>query len=280
MKIRILISSILLISFFSMKAQEQIEINLSLKTEPTNKIDFTQSSIDIFYSNKLDGKTKITNTLEYSNLSANYELESYKTREDEEQFNQIQNKFEISHDLSNTMNLNFLIIPTLNFQNNANLSDLSLLGSLEMSQQFNSRASLKIGIARSTALGNAKFLPIVSFLYTFNNENSLQIGFPDSKITYSNTVRNKFRLTNSFNGTFYHLNATNQSINNAVKTTLSQMTTAFEYERNVDENWFLNFKAGYDFNKKYNLIDRDNHKVYDFNPGNGYVLGIGIKYKH
>jgi len=263
-----------------MKAQEQIEINLSLKTEPTNKIDFTQSSIDIFYSNKLDGKTKITNTLEYSNLSANYELESYKTREDEEQFNQIQNKFEISHDLSNTMNLNFLIIPTLNFQSNANLSDLSLLGSLEMSQQFNSRASLKIGIARSTALGNAKFLPIVSFLYTFNNENSLQIGFPDSKITYSNTVRNKFRLTNSFNGSFYHLNATNQSINNAVKTTLSQMTTAFEYERNVDKNWFLNFKAGYDFNKKYNLIDRDNHKVYDFNPGNGYVLGIGIKYKH
>ena len=57
------------------------------------------------------------------------------------------------------------------------------------------------------------------------------------------------------------------------------MTSAFEYERNVDKNWFLNFKAGYDFNKKYNLIDNDNHKVYDFNTGNGYVLGIGIKYK-
>ncbi|MNR51378.1 hypothetical protein D3C85_1710460 [compost metagenome] len=57
------------------------------------------------------------------------------------------------------------------------------------------------------------------------------------------------------------------------------MTSAVEYERNVDRNWFLNFKAGYDFNKKYILIDNDNHEVYDFNTGNGYILGIGIKYK-
>ncbi|WP_291285916.1 DUF6268 family outer membrane beta-barrel protein [Flavobacterium sp.] len=280
MKIRVLIRSMLLISFFGMKAQENIEVNLSLKTEPTDQIDFTQSSIGISYSKKTGRKNEITNTLAYSNLNVNYELGHYKTKENEEQFNQIQNKFEITHALSNTTHMSFSIVPTLNFQSSPELSDLSLLGSLEMKQQFNSRTSLQIGIARSTALGNAKFLPVLSLHYKFNTEGSLLIGFPDSKITYANNVRNKFSLTNSFNGNFYHLDAENQPINNAAKATLSQMTTAFEYERNVDKNWFLNFKAGYDFNKKYSLTDKDHHKVYDFNTGNGYVLGIGIKYKH
>jgi hypothetical protein len=66
---------------------------------------------------------------------------------------------------------------------------------------------------------------------------------------------------------------------NAEKAVLSQMTSAFEYERNVTKNWFLNFKAGYDFNKKYNLLNNNDHKVYDYNTGNGYVLGVRIKYK-
>ena len=57
------------------------------------------------------------------------------------------------------------------------------------------------------------------------------------------------------------------------------MTSAFEYERNVDKNWFLNFKAGYDFNKKYRLNDSEDQTVYNFNTGNGSIFGIGIKYK-
>lgn len=87
MKIRVLIHSMLLISFFGMKAQENIEVNLSLKTEPTDQIDFTQSSIGISYSKKTGRKNEITNTLAYSNLSVNYELGHYKTKENEEQFN-------------------------------------------------------------------------------------------------------------------------------------------------------------------------------------------------
>lgn len=122
-------------------------------------------------------------------------------------------------------------------------------------------------------------MPLLSLNYIINNAGSLSIGFPDSRISYANNIRNKFSLSNSFNGNFYHLDSQNNLNNNATKVSLSQMTTALEYERNVDKNWFLNFKAGYDFDKKYNLIDTDNHKVYDFNTGNGYVLGIGIKYK-
>jgi hypothetical protein len=279
MKTRFLICSFFLISIFSMKAQENFSVYANAKTEPTDKIKFNETNIGITFTKEIGSKNKITNTLEYSNLKVNYELESNITYADLDQFNQIQNKFEFSHELSKTTNLIFSITPTVNFQSNLDSNDLTLLGSLQVQQQLSSKTFFSIGMARTSIFGSPKFLPVVSLNYKVNNEASLLIGFPDSKISYSNNIRNKFSLNNSFNGNFYHLDPENNLSNNASKVSLSQMTTALEYERNVDKNWFLNFKAGYDFNKKYNLIDTDNHKVYDFNTGNGYVLGIGIKYK-
>ncbi|WP_394773824.1 DUF6268 family outer membrane beta-barrel protein [Flavobacterium sp.] len=262
-----------------MKAQDNFSVDMNVKTAPTDKVDFTETNIGISFNKKISDKNTITNTLEYSNLKVNYDLGSFNAYENLDGFNQIKNKFEISHAISNTTNLNFSITPTVNFQSDLNSDDFSVLGSFEIKQQLNSNMNIDIGVARTTVFGSPKFMPVLSLNYKINNESSLQIGFPDSKISYSNNSRNQFSLSNSFNGNFYHLDLQNNLNNNASKVSLSQMTSAFEYERNVDKNWFLNFKAGYDFDKKYNLIDNDNHKVYDFNTGNGYVLGIGIKYK-
>ncbi|WP_428230093.1 DUF6268 family outer membrane beta-barrel protein [Flavobacterium sp.] len=261
-----------------MKAQENFSVRMNVKTEPTDKIDFNETNIGLSFNKKISTKNSITNTLEYSNLKVNYELES-SAYDNLDRFNQIQNKFEFSHEISNTTNLNFSIIPTVNFQSNLSADAFSVLGNFDIKQQLSSNTSINIGIARTTVFGSPKFMPTLSLNYKVNEESSLLIGFPDSKISYSNNIRNKFSLSNSFNGNFYHLDAQNNLNNNASKASLSQMTSALEYERNVDKNWFLNFKAGYDFDKKYNLIDNSNHKVYDFNTGNGYVLGIGIKYK-
>jgi len=279
MKTRFLICSFFLISIFNMKAQENFSVKANVKTEPTDKIKFNETNIGITFTKEIGSKNKITNTLEYSNLKVNYELDSNITYANLDQFNQIQNKFEFSHELSKTTNLNFSITPTVNFQNNLDNNDFTLLGSFKVQQQLSSKTFVSIGVARTTFFGSPKFLPTVSLDYKVNNEASVLIGFPDSKISYSNNIRNKFSINNSFNGNFYHLDAENNLSNNASKVSLSQITTSLEYERNVDKNWFLNFKAGYDFNKKYNLIDNDNHTVYDFNTGNGYVLGVGIKYK-
>jgi len=279
MKIRFIISVFFLISFFSINAQEGFSVNANLKTEPTDRIDFTESNIGIFFNKNISEKNKITNTLEYSNLKVNYEVGSNESVENPDQFNRIQNRFEISHELSNSIKLNLALTPTINFQRNIDVNDLSLLGSFEINKQLNSKTTINIGVARATFLGNAKFLPTLSLNYKISNESNVLIGFPDSRISYSNNIRNKFSLTNSFNGNYYYLDTQNTLNSNGEKVTLSQMTSAFEYERNVDKNWFLNFKAGYDFDKKYNIIDTDNHKVYDFSTGNGYILGIGIKYK-
>ncbi|MBF4508546.1 hypothetical protein IRZ83_17865 [Flavobacterium sp. JLP] len=278
MKIRLLICSFFTISFFSMKAQNTLSAEMNLKTEPTDKIDFNETNIIVSYNKKINTENEIKNTFEYSKLNVNYEEGNFLSQENLDRFNQLQNKIEFSHYVSNSTKLIFSVTPMVNFQQNLNMSDFAILGSFEIVQQLNLNTSIMLGAARTTVFGYPKVMPTLSLNYKLNNASALSIGFPDSRFSYSNNIRNKFSLTNSFNGNFYNLDEKN-TLNNAEKMTLSQMTSAFEYERNVDKNWFLNFKAGYDFNKKYNLIDSDNHKVYDFNTGNGYILGIGIKYK-
>lgn len=74
MKTRFLIWSVFLISIFNMKAQENFSVRMNIKTEPTDKIDFNETSLGVLFNKKIDTKNKITNTLEYSNLKVNYEL--------------------------------------------------------------------------------------------------------------------------------------------------------------------------------------------------------------
>ncbi|MDQ8011726.1 MAG: DUF6268 family outer membrane beta-barrel protein [Flavobacterium nitrogenifigens] len=279
MKVRFLICSLFLISFLGLKAQGNFSAAVNFKTEPTEKINFSETSIAVFYQKKIGTKSKIANTLEYSNLKVNYELNSYNFYADQDKFNQVQNKFEYSSEIAEKTKWKLSVIPTANFQSKLDFSDVTVLGSLEISQQISSKLSITAGAGRTSIFGAPKITPIVAFDYKMNEKTDFRIGFPDSKISYSNNDRNKFSLTNSFNGNFYHLDETSSIDDNAEKAILSQMTSALEYERNVGGNWFLHFKAGYDFNKKYNLLDSSNHKIYDYTTGNGYVLGIGIKYK-
>ncbi|TDX14146.1 DUF6268 family outer membrane beta-barrel protein [Flavobacterium sp. S87F.05.LMB.W.Kidney.N] len=279
MKVRFLMCSLFLISFLGMKAQEHFGVSMNIKTEPTKKINFNETDIAVFYQKKIGTQNTITNTLEYSNLKVNYEFNPYNFYADQDKFNQIQNKFEYSYEMSEKTKWQISIIPTANFQGNLDFSDLTVLGNLEINQKLSSRLNVILGAGRTSIFGAPRFTPIIAFDYKMNEKTNFRIGFPDSKFSYSNNERNKFSLTNSFNGNFYHLDVSADKDSNAEKAVLSQMTLAFEYERNVTKNWFLNFKAGYDFNKKYNLLNNNDHKVYDYNTGNGYVLGVGIKYK-
>ncbi|MCI9843167.1 DUF6268 family outer membrane beta-barrel protein [Flavobacterium pectinovorum] len=279
MKIKVLVWLAFLVCTFSMKAQEKLSVDFNLKTESTEKINFNQANARLFISKKIDDKNEITNTTSYTNLKVKYEAGTYDYFENLNQFNRIENKFEISHKISDATKLNLALTPTLNFQQNLGISDLNVLGSFQLNQQLNSKIALHIGFERSTIFGLPKFMPSLSFSGKINNQSSLLIGFPNSKISYSNNERNTFSLSNSFNGSFYNLDKSLALYNTAAKISTSQMTTALEYERNMDKNWFINFKAGYDFDKKYNLLDENNHKLYDFNTGDGYILSIGIKYK-
>ncbi|MDQ6472669.1 DUF6268 family outer membrane beta-barrel protein [Flavobacterium sp. LHD-80] len=262
-----------------MKAQETFSANVNLKTEPTDKIDFNESGVSVLFSKKINTKNQLTNTTAYSKLNINYELDPFSSNENLDRFNQFQNKTDYLFQASEKKKLQFSVTPMFSFQQNLNFSDFTLLGSFEVNQQLNSNINVSIGAARSNIFGTPKFIPLLTVNYLLSEKSTISVGFPDSKISYSNNIRNKFSLTNSFNGSFYYLDQKSESNYNASKMSLSQMTSAFEYERNVDSNWFLNFKAGYDFNKNYKLIDSEDNTVYNFDTGNGYIFGIGIKYK-
>ncbi|MBE8725558.1 DUF6268 family outer membrane beta-barrel protein [Flavobacterium hungaricum] len=279
MRVRFIICSVFSISFFGLHAQENFSANVNIKTEPTDKIDFNETNIGLTYKKKINDTNQFTNTVEYSNLKLNYDSNTYESLPALNRLNLIQNKLEFSHEMSNQFKWILAVTPTAGFEQYLDWKDWYVLGSISAKKQINTAIALEIGAARTTIFGAPKFTPIVNLDYRINESLDLKIGFPDSKFSYSNNARNAFSLMNQFNGSYYHLDTHKNWDTTASKAVLSQMTTAVEYERNVDKNWFLNFKAGYDFNKKYELLNDSNNKVYDFRTGNGYVLGIGIKYK-
>lgn len=278
MKIKVLVWLVFLVFTFTMGAQEKLSVDFNLKTEPTEEINFNEASANISIAKKINDKYEITNTTTYTNLKIKYEAGAHEDFENLNQFNRIQSKFEVSHKISDAVKLSLALTPTANFQHSLGISDMSILGYFQFSKELTSGTAINIGFERSTIFGLPKFIPTVSFSGKINQIDIL-IGFPNSKISYSNNERNKFSLSNSFNGSFYNLDQSVDLYSKATKISTSQMTTALEYERNMDKNWFINFKAGYDFDKKYNLLDENNHKLYDFNTGNGYILSFGIKYK-
>ncbi|KFF19842.1 DUF6268 family outer membrane beta-barrel protein [Flavobacterium hydatis] len=281
MKIKTLLSLLIMVPMFTIYAQNGYSVDLNIKTEPADKITLNETSIGILVYKNIDAKNKITNTLQYKNIGVKYDIENYAYKHSYNPYNSIKNTLLVAHLLTSKTTLNLELEPTLNFQENLNLSDLSILGGLEINQVINKNNIVSFGIKRTNALGLPQIIPTFSFYHKINDVAKMTIGFPNTAISYSNNERNVFSLTNSFNGDFFNLDNTKYlDDNTATKASLSQITTALEYERNMDGNWFVNFKAGYDFNKKYQLSNHDTDNVYDFNIGNSYILNIGIKYKH
>lgn len=64
--------------------------------------------------------------------------------------------------------------------------------------------------------------------------------------------RNTFSITNDFNGYFYNMNEKTTIQNTEIeRVSWSQMTTGFQYKRKFNENFILELKGGYDFNKNF-----------------------------
>lgn len=134
MKVRFLICCLFLISILNMKAQENFSAYANIKMEPTEKINFSETNVGIFYQKKLGSKNQISNTLEYSNLKVNHDLNQYDFYSDQERFNQIQNNFRYSNQILAKTKLGISVIPTANFQENLDFDAITVLGNLEIEQ--------------------------------------------------------------------------------------------------------------------------------------------------
>ena len=177
--------------------------------------------------------------------------------------------------------MNLAIEPTANYENNINISDITILGGVEISQSLNKNNSIDLGIKRMTVFGKPEILPTFSFNHQFNNEAYLKLGFPNSELSYSNSIRNKFSLNNDFSGSSYNLNSPiiADDLNTITKIGFSQMETTLQFERNMETSWFVSLKGGYSSNKEFKFSDENRTKEINQALKNGGVFSISIKYK-
>lgn len=281
MRIKIFTILLFLISILNVTAQNSYSLELNIKTEPTEKITKNETEIGFSIFKNIGSKNKITNTFKYKNTGIIYDLENYNLQDNLNAFTSFENNLEFTHTINQKTNLNIEIKPTVNFEKNIGISDIDIFGGLEISHSFTDSNSLSIGVKRASLFGKVEVLPVFSLTHIINKNAFVQVGFPDSQISYSSNSRNSFKIKNSFQGAIYNLDSSeNTNAINATKMTYSQMATTFTYERKIDPNWSLNFKGGYGFNNKYYLTDNKGDLKYDFNNNNGSIFNIGIKFNH
>lgn len=281
MKLKYFTTLFFMISILKITAQSGYSLELNVKTIPTEEITKNETGIGFSFYKNLDSKNKITNTISYKNSILKFNLDNYYSTDNKTNYNRIENNLEFQHQLNEKLNLDFEFKTVAGFENSLQFSDVDFFGGAGIHYSYSRKSNIHLGVKRTTLFGKAEVLPSISFHSQLNTNTAIEIGFPNSSISYANNDRNHFRITNAFDGEFYKLDQTKAISPNlsASKMSFSQMTTALEYERNVDGNWFMSFQGGYQFNKKYRLTDNRGTIQFNFDANDGYLFNIGIKYK-
>jgi len=272
MTIKTLTSLVFLIAAGQVSAQNIAAI-MDLKTQSANKVNRTEAGITVSFIKSLDSVYNLSNTVRYGAVSVDY---WNRPGFEKSTLKSIENKFRFSAAWLNKTKFTIEFTPMAAFETQLDHSDIYLLGGFETDYELNKKSKITIGVKRTAIFGKLQWLPVFAFQSQLTTKTAINIGFPESNITYSGNPRNRFGLANSFNGNFYRLDNT---LNASDYSSFSQMTTSLNYDRTIDENWSLNLKGGYDFDRNNSLLDNNFKKTYDFNIKNGCNFSIAIKYK-
>ena len=281
MQLKYFTTLIFMISILKITAQSGYSLELNVKTIPMEEITKNETGIGFSFYKNLDSKNKIINTISYKNSGLKFNLDHYYSAENKNNYNRIENNLDFQHQLNDKLTLDFEFKTVAGFEKSLGFTDVDFFGGAGIHYSYSKKSNIYLGVKRTTLFGKAEVLPAIALNSKLNAKTDLTLGFPYSKIQYSNNERNIFNLTNTFDGEYYQLDqAKTISANwSASRMSFSQMTTALEYERNVDGNWFMSFQGGYQFNKKYTLTDNRGTTKFNFDANDGYLFNIGIKYK-
>lgn len=286
MRIHSLTTILILFPLFSVYAQNGYSLEFNTQTEPIDNGSIKQTEIGLHFLKDHGTANTLKNTLKYKSTTITDEIETYllanyDSNYSNTHFYSFSNSFDFTHQLSEKTKLSFNIEPTVNFENTISIADVTILGGIEFSQMINKNNSLDVGIKRMTVFGKPQILPTFSYNHQFSEKTYLKLGFPNSELSYSNCIRNNFRLSNDFSGSVYNLNPyiTADDKSTITKVGFSQMETTLQYERNIDTSWFVNFKGGYSTNKEFKFSEENKAAEINQNLKNGSVFSISIKYK-
>jgi len=286
MRINSITTILILAPIISVYAQKGFTIDFNIKTEPIENASINQMAIGTLFYKDIGTKNKLTNAFKYESTKVTNEMESYLKQNyvsnySGTQFNSFEDTFEFLHKLSEKTKLTLAIEPTANYENNFEISDITILGGIELNQTLNKNNSIDLGIKRMTVFGKPEILPTVSFNHQFNKDAYLKLGFPNSELVYSDSIRNKFSLNNVFSGSSYNLNSpiATDNATDITKLGFSQMETTLQIERKMDTSWYVSFKGGYSSNKEFKFSDENRINEMNQSLKNGGVFSVSIKYK-
>lgn len=279
MKIAKAVKWLVLCSVCNLSAQNNYAVDFTVNTQPTENIKMNEVRFGVDYNKTFQSKYRIENGLKFNSKNLNYFNSNFSNSLTT--YNELRNKLKFSYFKSDKMHVNVEMEPYIASENNLKISDIDFLGQLDIDFILSPNKRLTVGVSRNNFFGKTMVLPVFSYYYEYNKVINIGIGFPESKLSYSNNVRNVFSIKNAFNGSVYNLeNSSKLLALNSTKSSFSQLTTSLEYERNMDRNWYVNFKVGYDFNREYLLLDNNYNTTFDFDIKDGYNFGLTIKYKH
>lgn len=278
MRIRSLVYWITFTAVYTMNAQDNFSINFSANTKPTETIKSNDYNLGLEYNSTFNSNYKMDVELAFNSKCIDLFSTAYSNSLTD--YNEIRSKFSFSYLKNERMSFGFAIEPYVASENKLEVSDIDFLGEFNSNFILSANKTLAVGISRNNIFGKTSILPTLSFKYDYSENLNLMLGFPETKVSFSNNDRNVFHIRNVFNGSVYQLEDTNILGMDSSKASFSQLSTALEYERKIEDNWFLNFKSGYDFNRKMLLLDKNDNTVFDYKIKGGYNFGITIKYKY
>lgn len=277
---------LILMPIFGLYAQKGVTIDWNSQTEPIENGSIKQTQIGLLFFDNIGTKNNMSSTFNYKSTTITDEIENYllkqhATNYSSTHFNSLENTFEFTRLLTEKTKLTLAIEPTANYQNNLSLSDITILGGFEINQKLNNSNSIDLGIKRMTVFGKPEILPTFSFNHQFNKTAYFKLGFPNSELSYSNSIRNKFSLNNNFIGSSYNLDSpiVDDNLNAISKVGFSQVETTLQYERNMDTSWFVTVKGGYSSQKEFKFSDENRTNEINQVLKNGSIFSISIKYK-
>ncbi len=259
-------------------AQNKFSGYVSINTIPTKNIKMNEQLIGGTYSYKFNSEYMFKADVGFDNKSLLYFGNNY-SNQNLDNFKKLKSTLTLNYSKNSKYKYHFSIEPFIANENHLKFTSLYLLSQFKVDFNLKQNKILTVGIGNSSVFGKPSIIPIVNYYFIYNDKLNFNIGFPETRITFSNNSRNYFIAKNDFNGSFYALDSASRPLNTNVKSSFSQITSSLEYERNMDSNWFVNFKAGYDYNRNYLLLDNNYNTTFDFEIKDGFNLGITIKYK-
>ncbi|MCG9791484.1 DUF6268 family outer membrane beta-barrel protein [Flavobacterium algicola] len=262
-------------------SQNSYIVDANVNTQSTSDFNNNESSIKIAINSNINKKTAITNNLAYEYDTFVYKQAEVNHFSEMNSLNRIAYNFEVEHAINAKTKFILNANPVAGFQSNLNISDVIILGGIAVNHTFNVKNNLTIGLQRNTYFGSTEITPTVSFHHQVNSSLSYDLGFPATKLNYSNNTRNLFRFTSFITGSSYSFDKATyiNDLNSDSRIEFSTLSSAIEFERNVDSNWYLKLQAGYDVNTKFEALDKNKNTLSEFNNSQGYKLSLGIKYK-